>query len=87
MNKVNVSTFRTSTDRLFTIANIDYNACVDNKDMLELKNWIARAVTSLGVVELMECKRANQYDIEQYNKSITAIKEKILIAKERINNH
>lgn len=81
MTTVKVSTFRDSTDRLFRVINVDYHACVG---LGELRSWVGIAERFLAEVSNLECKRANEYDRSQHDRSIAAARERLTVARNRI---
>jgi hypothetical protein len=81
MTTVKVSTFRDSTDRLFRVINVDYHACVG---LGELRSWVGIAERFLVEVSNLECKRANEYDRSQHDRSIEAARERLTVARKRI---
>jgi|AutmiccommunBRH5_1029478.scaffolds.fasta_scaffold63363_1 hypothetical protein len=81
MTTVKVSTFRDSTDRLFRVINVDYHACVG---LGELRSWLGIAERFLAEVSNLECKRANEYDRSQHDRSIEAARERLTVARERV---
>jgi hypothetical protein len=81
MTTVKVSTFRDSTDRLFRVVNVDYHACVG---LGELRNWVGIAERFLAEVSNLECKRANEYDRSQHDRSIEVARERLTVARNRI---
>lgn len=78
---VKVAEFRNGSDYLFRIANVDYHACVSKSELLR---WQQIAKRALSEVELMECKRANDYDREQHVKSISAIQNRLTHSETRL---
>jgi hypothetical protein len=81
MTTVKVSTFRDSTDRLFRVINVDYHACVG---LGELRSWVGIAERFLAEVSNLECKRANEYDRSQHDRSIEAARERLRVARKHI---
>ena len=78
---VKVAEFRSSTDHLFRLANVDYHACAAAR---EVRNWQTRAQRVLALAKDMECKRASAYDLEQYAQALDAVQGSLASSTQRI---
>lgn len=73
-NLVPVAKFRNHYDHLFRIANVDYHACANQRERIY---WRLVAIRVLAEVELLDCKRATDYDRTQFRQAIEAVKGRI----------
>ena len=78
---VKVAEYRSATDRLFRIVNVDYHACVG---VIEVQNWQEIAQRVLTEVEPLECKRATAYDHEQFSSAVQSARAQILRSQTRL---
>lgn len=82
MQTVKVADYRSATDHLFRVVNVDYHACVN---AAELRTWQTIARRVLGEVEQMTCKRANDYDQERHRNSLEAARLKLIHTQNQIS--
>ena len=70
-----MSDFRNAYDRIFRLVNADYHACVSHHERLSFAKILSHQLSKILVIE---CKRANAYDKEQYERAINAAKACLL---------
>jgi hypothetical protein len=78
---VKVAAYRDATDHLFRLANVDYHACVNVR---EVASWQDTTTRVLAETEGLECGRANAYDRRQFADAIAAVKARLVEAQTRI---
>jgi hypothetical protein len=82
MSAVKVAVLRGETDRLFRLANSHYHACVGVR---EVQNWQEIAKRVLEESAQISCKRAGQYDLEQWAKAVQTLADTITASVERLH--
>lgn len=78
---VKVAKYRNEADHLFTLARVDYQACVGVR---EVEHWKETAARVLAQTEGLQCLRASAYDREQFAKAVEAVKAQLIAADNRI---
>ncbi len=79
--KVKLSEFRGAYDALFRLVNVDYHACVGEK---ELNYFLERLKSRYRSVINFECKRASEYDQKQFTSALSAAVDCYLKIERRI---
>jgi hypothetical protein len=82
MNNVKVAVLRNETDRLFRLANSHYHACVG---VSEVKSWQELAKRVLDESAQVSCKRAGEYDLDQWAKAVQALADAAVASVERLH--
>lgn len=78
---VKVAKFRNEADHLFRLANVDYHACVNAR---EVECWKEIATRVLKEAENLVCARATDYDRQQFTKAVAAVNAQLIAADDRI---
>jgi hypothetical protein len=66
---VKVGEFRDAYDALFRLVNVDFHACVGESELVSFQERLARRHRE---VASLECKRASNYDRDQFSRSLQA---------------
>lgn len=74
-----VAEYRNATDRLFTLANAHFCACVGND---ERRSWQGSAQRHLAELEHLDCKRANEYDRRCFSRACQLLRERLAMVNE-----
>lgn len=69
-----VADYRNATDRLFTLANAHFYACVTNS---ERRSWRSCAQRHLAELENLGCKRASERDRRCFTQACQLLRERI----------
>ncbi|MBC3211035.1 hypothetical protein [Serratia fonticola] len=75
-----VADYRNATDRLFTLANAHFYACVTDS---ERRSWQGCAQRHLAELEDLGCKRANERDRRCFTRACQLLRERIAMVNER----
>ncbi len=75
-----VAEYRNATDRMFTLANAHFCACVGDD---ERSSWRSNALRHLTELEDLSCKRANERDRRCYNHASCLLRERIARVNEQ----
>ena len=71
---VTVAKYRQATDHLYRLANVDYCACVGER---ERANWRATAERMLREYQVMTCPRAKAIDEAHYRAAVGAVQARM----------
>ncbi|AUQ41232.1 hypothetical protein [Yersinia ruckeri] len=74
-----VAEYRNATDRLFTLANAHFCACVGND---ERRSWRGSAQRHLAELENLSCKRASDRDRRCFSHACRLLRERIAMVNE-----
>lgn len=74
-----VAEYRNATDRLFTLANAHFCACVGND---ERRSWRGSAQRHLAELENLSCKRASERDRRCFSHASRLLRERIAMVNE-----
>lgn len=74
-----VAEYRNATDRLFTLANAHFCACVGND---ERRSWRGSAQRHLAELENLSCKRASERDRRCFSQASRLLRERIAMVNE-----
>ena len=74
-----VAEYRNATDRLFTLANAHFCACVGND---ERRSWRGSAQRHLAELENLSCKRASERDRRCFSHASRLLRERIAMLNE-----
>ncbi|WP_447870408.1 hypothetical protein [Serratia fonticola] len=74
-----VAEYRNATDRLFTLANAHFCACVGND---ERRTWRGSAQRHLAELENLSCKRASERDRRCFSHASRLLRERIAMVNE-----
>jgi len=75
-----VSEYRNATDRMFTLANAHFCACVGND---ERRSWRGCAQRHLAELENLSCKRASERDRRCFSHASRLLRERIAMVSEQ----
>ncbi|OCJ36788.1 hypothetical protein [Serratia sp. 14-2641] len=74
-----VAEYRNATDRLFTLANAHFCACVGND---ERRSWRGSAQRHLAELENLSCKRASERDRQCFIRASQLLRERLAMVNE-----
>ncbi|EPA8554201.1 hypothetical protein ACQ697_001946 [Yersinia enterocolitica] len=74
-----VAEYRNATDRMFTLANAHFCACVGND---ERRSWRGSAQRHLAEQENLSCKRASERDRRCFSHASRLLRERIAMVNE-----
>lgn len=74
-----VAEYSNATDRLFTLANAHFCACVGND---ERRSWRGSAQRHLAELENLSCKRASERDRRCFSHASRLLRERIAMVNE-----
>lgn len=74
-----VAEYRNATDRLFTLANAHFCACVGNDERC---SWRSSAQRHLAELENLSCKRASERDRRCFSHACRLLRERIAMVNE-----
>lgn len=74
-----VAEYRNATDRLFTLANAHFCACVGND---ERRSWRGNAQRHLAELENLGCKRASKRDRRCFAQACQLLRERLAMVNE-----
>ena len=74
-----VAEYRNATDRMFTLANAHFCACVGND---ERRSWRGSAQRHLAELENLSCKRASERDRRCFSHASRLVRERIAMLNE-----
>ena len=74
-----VAEYRNATDRMFTLANAHFCACVGND---ERRSWRGSAQRHLEELENLSCKRASERDRRCFSHASRLLRERIAMLNE-----
>lgn len=74
-----VAEYRNATDRMFTLANAHFCACVGNH---ERRSWRGSAQRHLAELENLSCKRASERDRRCFSHASRVLRERIAMVNE-----
>ena len=72
---VKVADYRREYDRMFTLVNDSYHACVGKQELVFFKESLINRFSRLSIID---CKRASAYDKKQYQAAVVAAKKCLL---------
>lgn len=75
-----VAEYRNATDRMFTLANAHFCACVGND---ERRSWRGCAQRHLAELENLSCKRASERDRRCFSHASRLLRERIAMVSEQ----
>ncbi|WP_071998298.1 MULTISPECIES: hypothetical protein [unclassified Serratia (in: enterobacteria)] len=75
-----VAEYRNATDRMFTLANAHFCACVGND---ERRAWRGSAQHHLAELENLSCKRASERDRRCFSHASRLLRERIAMVSEQ----
>lgn len=74
-----VAEYRNATDRMFTLANAHFCACVGDG---ERRSWRGSAQRHLAELENLDCKRASERDRRCFSHASRVLRERIAMVNE-----
>ena len=74
--------FRDFTEHLFYLANSDYHACVDSRELLY---WQERIKRTYAEVDSLNCKRATERDRDQHRRALESARARLAQSEGRIS--